>query len=1013
MPNSNQDTQRKAGFFHSIGKVITEYGNIPGNENYKSAHNVRSTEVWMDEIPFAQFGSASQYSDGIIVRQIGSASGNYNDPLNQFDSPAYLYPLKQSNYQTWFLDTGTPSAYVDGFLPSDEWVKPLINPSDVPNSAGGPSEGYQFRMYRRDGTTLINYGSAYYDVDYFAGLIRFDKNFTPIDAPIDTQLGFQFSQSGFQAVLPVNDATRKAYIQSVTTGGPRAVAWQYVGQTLNEATFGASVSFGTSSTIGWTQSGPTYSFYIEQGSITASLLNTGSNGGATSGYYLSVDGDGNFSWQSLNVGSGTDSNVDFYNTDTIIFSTQSTINGIAASASIATASITTSLLATASNGGATAGYVLSNTGDGNFAWVPQSTGTQLDVVDYLTGETFSAVSTMIFRGGVVNVPPISSTATGVLVTGPAPAVTVWIPAPNYADYFSPTLFSSTTPRYVSEPTTNNYNYSSSPGEFGIGTWNTSSDFSATTTRNTINNSGTITLFSNSDFACFDTGTTMSFQLIKDDGSTIIQSIENLTINAIGSTNSGGLTLNITAFGPDNDRYKATANGTLAVGTEFTNGGRFKWKITHYNGEGLGNGPGAGIYSYTSGDIFFDNDESVTSASISDGVDFDELVYLSVQYSGVKFYTTGSTFALTASGIDLLNDISFPTTKQLDLSCTNMAISGYLNGYADGSQAGVGSSITGWTIDWNKSGLTFSQTATVNISGPWPTGLYIPGYTNTTTNLLDPSVQSSVTARLFDWGLQGSSQSVSRYMLFDTVTTGSVTYNNNPLDSETGRLHSFSVLSNGSSTFDSTQPIDVTDDLQYMFGRVIYPQEDLTQYYPTFNWSASLNYTSLTGSSRTFTVYNNLTALDPGNPSIVIGGTTTVTFTDYRWHVTSYGKDSAYSQSFNNGIFTLNSNFEEADLHWNGPGNSAGSEDLVILVGVDSSGLSTTPDRFLFVSGNTATYKTRQAPTTYNFNTTESSKNIQWSKGSLSYTVKKVWLFVGYKNTSNGKNLRMTNIGFSI
>ena len=72
MPNSNQDIQRKAGFFHSLGKVITKDGNNVGNEKYKSAHNVRSTEVWMDEIPFAQFGSASMYSDGLIVKQIGT-----------------------------------------------------------------------------------------------------------------------------------------------------------------------------------------------------------------------------------------------------------------------------------------------------------------------------------------------------------------------------------------------------------------------------------------------------------------------------------------------------------------------------------------------------------------------------------------------------------------------------------------------------------------------------------------------------------------------------------------------------------------------------------------------------------------------------------------------------------------------------------------------------------------------------------------------------------------------------
>ena len=154
MPNSSQDIQRKAGFFHSLGKVITKDTNDVGNELYKSSHNVRSNEIWMDSISYAPtVASASQYSDDIIVRQVGTSS-----------NPVYLSPLAGSNYQSWFMDTGTPSAKLTGFEPSSEWVKPLINPSDVPNAAGAPSFGYEFIMYKRDGVP-ISYGAAYYDVD--------------------------------------------------------------------------------------------------------------------------------------------------------------------------------------------------------------------------------------------------------------------------------------------------------------------------------------------------------------------------------------------------------------------------------------------------------------------------------------------------------------------------------------------------------------------------------------------------------------------------------------------------------------------------------------------------------------------------------------------------------------------------------------------------------------------------------------------------------------------------------
>lgn len=290
MPNSIQNTKINAAFYHSLGKVLTESTNLVGNEKYKSAHNVRSSEIWMEEVLYAPtFASASQYSDDIVVRQVGTTS-----------NPVYLYPLTNTNYQTWFIDTGTPTAAADGFVPSEDWVKSLINPSDVPNTSGAPSFGYELLMYRKDGTTAISYGSAFYDVDYFSGLIRFDVGYTPIDS--GNGLGFTFNKTAFESTA---NAAKQAYVQSTSTGGPRIIAWQYVGLRLNNYTMGASVSFADTATIGFTQSGVTYSAYIIQGSVTASLLNTGANGGATAGYVLSVDNSGNFAWSQFAGSSGT------------------------------------------------------------------------------------------------------------------------------------------------------------------------------------------------------------------------------------------------------------------------------------------------------------------------------------------------------------------------------------------------------------------------------------------------------------------------------------------------------------------------------------------------------------------------------------------------------------------------------------------------------------------------------------------------------------------------------------
>ena len=106
-------------------------------------------------------------------------------------------------------------------------------------------------------------------------------------------------------------------------------------------------------------------------------------------------------------------------------------------------------------------------------------------------------------------------------------------------------------------------------------------------------------------------------------------------------------------------------------------------------------------------------------------------------------------------------LTFPLTKQIDFTCTNLAVSGSLDGYADGTK-GAGSAITGWTIDWNTTGLTYSRTATSNVSST-----YIPGYS--TNNTISSSPASYVTSTLYDWSTVGSSQSVTVNELVDIVS----------------------------------------------------------------------------------------------------------------------------------------------------------------------------------------------------------------------------------------------------
>ena len=631
----------------------------------------------------------------------------------------------------------------------------------------------------------------------------------------------------------------------------------------------------------------------------------------------------------------------------------------------------------------------------------------LSVADYNTGVTYSNIENIIFRGGVI-MKSASLTASAVLVTNNDPVtVTVWIPRPDYVGYFSPSLNTAATSRYISTPTSNTY--SSTPGNTGsysTGTYSSATDFAANTTRSVVGDStSTIaSAFTEAEFACYDLSTTLRFQLFDDVGTEIRGMTISLTGTGTFNSTPTGLSINVSSFSADSDRYKAAASGSINLSTIFPNGGRYTgWKVTHDNGEGAGVGSPliTGEYTYsTLTGYFFDNDLSPSSANLSGSVVFDELTPTLVYYSGVAFYDSGSTFALTASGVNLLNDITFPSTKQIDFSTTNMSTTGTLDGHSDGTKA-AGTAITGWNLNWDKSGLTYSRTSTVNATGYW-----IPGFSS--NNTVSSSGVTRVTSTLYDWASVASYNSGYKAMLFDTYSSASKSYYNDPLESETGRLLTGSVLTtNGSAAFVSNVTLP-SDELQYIFGRVIYPQTNFQNFFPLINQTNSVNYSSLSGSNKTFNIYDNI-----GSGS---GTTTPLVFNGYRWHVTSYGANSGFSSDISTGRFVFNpSNFLEAYLDRNTQISATGSQDLVILAGFDSSSSNSLPDKFLFLSGNAATYPGRSTANTYYLGS-GGGYAIAYNRQSLSFTCRKVWLFVGIADgstigTAASKNLYMSEITF--
>lgn len=201
----NNDTQRKTAFFHALSYVLTDYGKDPANEKYKSSHSVRNTEVWTSNVAYA----------GTEADAITESNNNVAVTARLSN----LYPLDGSNFQTWFFDNGTPTFGSNGYFPSVGFARPWISPVDIPSVDGNPSDGYKMKLYT-PGSVQIDPSSGFWEVDYYAGFVKFQTGYTPKDS--GNQLGFTF------------DAAQVGNISYVQNNSPIVNFYEYTGEFLSD-----------------------------------------------------------------------------------------------------------------------------------------------------------------------------------------------------------------------------------------------------------------------------------------------------------------------------------------------------------------------------------------------------------------------------------------------------------------------------------------------------------------------------------------------------------------------------------------------------------------------------------------------------------------------------------------------------------------------------------------------------------------------------------------------------------
>jgi hypothetical protein len=488
------------------------------------------------------------------------------------------------------------------------------------------------------------------------------------------------------------------------------------------------------------------------------------------------------------------------------------------------------------------------------------------------------------------------------ISGTTRRVNVYIPAPSYVSHFNTTDGTttatvpsiSTTNRYVALPT-------SEGNPYKIGNW------TGGTTHPTIRSSVSTLSYSCINFSIYNLLTAFSVIVYDADGTTSIASHTIININGNSTQSSNNITITVSGWAPDTDRYKASINVSIGIGSILPSGGRFSIRLAHSNGSD-------GTYIFTQNNIFRDSES--LNISIPGTLTILPEVPVIKQISGVYSYTIGSQWHVNLPSINNLNSISYPTTQQLRIENTNLFINTVINVNGEGGIYDI------FGASWNRQ---FNVSNTEYDKLDWTTDLPNNTNWNHTTGTINTNFG---TATAYDWTSISPITSVYYNYLIDTLTDLS------DRNSEMFRSETLRLQSNLSTPWDSTVNLSTTDGLQVLSDRLVYPKYNFTAYLP-IGTTTQPNYSGLNGTKyyyRTFTT----NGFDVSNGRIL--------FSDYNiTEADLSSNDVRFDISINSGVswYSLNSQYIGGVLS-NGSGCRVDSAEYGLGVGtINSSSLKFT------------------------------------------------------------------------
>jgi len=378
-------------------------------------------------------------------------------------------------------------------------------------------------------------------------------------------------------------------------------------------------------------------------------------------------------------------------------------------------------------------------------------------------------------------------------------VNIYIAPVDYASHFNtsdgltnslvvnPTLAD----RYISLPTSEGV-------PFKIGNWG------ASTVAKTVKGTNSLSYTTVDPISIISIDTTIKTIVYDADGTSILTSHE-IILNSNNTITDNNITYTISNFVMDKNKYKANLIVSLKMYNILPNGGRFSISIIHNDGVD-------GSYTFSQNDLFIDSDTA--SITVSNNLSLSvSTPYVLKTLSGVNFLTENSLLGVNISGINDLNNLTYPLTKQLEVVGTNTFTENLLvNGEGGAFDTFYDST---WNTKYNSNNVSY-------LKNDWTINKVNNTSWNHTTNSIN---DIKITANLYDWGLVMSKDSPTYPYIIDTLVDDS-NRSNEKFISETKRLDS--TL----SAWDSTQSLITYDGgtgLQVLANRLVYPKNNFTLY----------------------------------------------------------------------------------------------------------------------------------------------------------------------------------------